>query len=136
MPIRMTVDTTAARPGPEAEFSLSSLTETPVSQPQYRNTPRSMPETSAPALTPNGLNHSSEMPVECGPGLAYTLMSATTAKMIRIDISKPSRIRWVRAESSMPFQQIHVSSTMKMTPRMVTSSVLAAALSRPNSWKP
>src|ERR1700761_749760 len=135
MPIRMTVETTAARPGPEEEFWLSSLTETPVSQPQYRNTPSSIPETSVPALTPNGLNHSSEMPVECGPGLAYTLISATTAKTTRMVISKPSRICWVRAESSMPFQQIQVSSTMKMTPRIVTSSVLAAAASRPNSWK-
>src|ERR1700760_4816650 len=136
MPIKMTVETTAARPGPEAEFSLSSLTETPVSQPQDRNTPRSMPEMSVPALTPNGLNHSSEMPVECGPGLAYTLMIATTAKMIRIDISKPSRICWVRAESSMPFQQIQVSRMMKMPPSRMTSNVLADALSKPNSWNP
>ena len=39
----------------------------------------------------------------------------------------------VRADSSIPFQQIHVSAMMKTTPRIVTSVVLLAMPSRPNS---
>ena len=62
--MRITVDTTAAFPGPVEEFSLSSLTETPVSQPQYRNTPSSMPSTRAPADIENGLNQSNWTPSE------------------------------------------------------------------------
>ncbi len=56
--------------------------------------------------------------------------------MIRVVISKPSRICWVRAESSMPLQQIQVRTMMKMPPSTMTSNVLAAALSKPNSWNP
>ena len=56
--------------------------------------------------------------------------------MMSAVISKPSRIRCVRAESSIPFQQIQVSRIMKMTPRMVTATVLLAIPSRPNSRNP
>ena len=42
----------------------------------------------------------------------------------------------MRAESSMPIQQIEVSTMMKTTPRMVMSSVFVDAASRPNSLKP
>ena len=59
------MDVTALRPGPELEFSLSSFTETPVSHPQYRNTPSSMPEMSALMLTENGLNQLSDTCMEC-----------------------------------------------------------------------
>jgi hypothetical protein len=64
------------------------------------------------------------------------LISATTAKMTRIVISKPSSSRWVIADSSMPRQQIQVSSAMKTTPRMTTSTVLFDAALRPTSLKP
>ena len=59
-------------------------------------------------------------------GRCRRLISATTAKMISVTISKPSRNCWVRAESSMPRQQIQVSATMKMTPRTITSHLLFA----------
>ncbi len=62
--MRTIVDVTALRPGPSLAFSLSSLTETPVSQPQYRNTPSSMPDRSALVLTANGLNQFSATCIE------------------------------------------------------------------------
>src|ERR1700741_3789272 len=89
-----------------------------------------MPSTSDPKLTLNGLNQLRETCIECAPGLAYVLMSATTAKRTRAPSSKPSRICWVRAESSMPFQQIQVRRMMKTTPRLVTARVLVDADAR------
>ena len=48
-------------------------------------------------------------------------------------ISKPSRNCWVRAESSMPRQQIQVSMTMNTTPRAMTAHLLPARPLRLNS---
>src|SRR3954465_10267668 len=64
-----------------------------------------------------------------------TLTSATTAKMPRVTISKLSSTTWVRADSSMPMQQIAVITASQATPTAVTAAVELAALSQSTSRK-
>lgn len=51
---RISVESTAARPGAPAASSDSSLTVTQASQPQYTNTPSRTASTSAPGESANG----------------------------------------------------------------------------------
>src|SRR5689334_10452629 len=71
---------------------------------------------------PNGLNHDSDGWIARSPALLpYTATNATTAKIARISNSRPSRITWVRADSSIPIQAISVITRIQMEPTIVTA---------------
>ena len=60
---------------------------------------------------------------------------AITAKTARTTSSVPSSSTCDRAESSMPFQQIHVMATMNRMPMTVVSQMLFAAFSSNSSTR-
>src|SRR3954469_19010346 len=81
----------------------------------------------------NGLNQSSVGSIEPAGWLAYTLTRATTAKRTSVKTSTVRRIFCVRADSSVPFQQIHVMTAIQATPIARTAHLLSAAPSQPKS---
>src|ERR1700681_3985949 len=65
----------------------------------------------------------------------YTVTSATIAKATSVTNSIPSRNCCVRAESSIPRQQIQVMTTIQITPATVIAKVEFAALVQSTSRK-
>src|SRR3954454_1706786 len=98
------------------------------------NTARSTPLISALSDTPEkGENQLRSTWLEAaGAEPPYTLISATTAKIISVMNSAPSRNCWVRADNSIPRQQIHVITAIQTTPTSVTSNDVGLPL--PKSW--
>ena len=96
--------------------------------------PSRTPSISAVHDSANGLNQSSCGWIDAAGALPpYTLASATTANRARMRTSAVSRICCVRAESSMPRQQIHVISAIQTTAATMIAKVEFAAESQPKS---
>src|SRR5690242_12741021 len=100
------------------------------------NTAARKPADSAPQLRPNGLNQDSDGWTARLPACpAYTLIRQTTEKTASVSSSTPSRITWVRADSSIPTHEIQVITAIQMQPTIVVAHRLFARLSSPNSEK-
>src|SRR5436190_22890571 len=81
---------------------------------------------------PNGRNHDSDGWIARLPACpAYTLIRQTTEKTASVSNSTPSRITWVRAESSIPTQLIQVITRIDAQPRSVVAQALLASESSP-----
>jgi hypothetical protein len=100
---RITVDRTAARPGVVGGPSVSSLTFTELSQPEYTKTAASTPVASSPADRPKGLSQPSEgVTAVSGPSPARSLTRATTDRSTSAPICSTTMTTWTRPESSVP----------------------------------
>src|SRR4051812_33771244 len=101
------------------------------------NTASRKPADSAPQLSVNGLNQDSDGWMARLPACPlYTFTRQTTENTARVTSSRPSRITWVRTDSSMPTQEIQVITAIHAQPAMVVAHRLFARLSNPSSWKP
>ena len=97
------------------------------------NSASSTPFESSDADRLNGFIQLSEGVIDPAGWFTNTFTSAQIEKPTRITISAASITNCVRADSSMPIQQITVIATMYAQPRAMIAHVLEASASRPNS---
>ena len=125
----------AERPGTSRLFDVSSQRLTALSQPQYAKTPiRSAAINASRSSMANGENHDHEGSIASGPASPLQTFPSATPANRSSDATWAMIITfWIRAESSVPRMQIHVSTRMYAIASTVTAAFEPAAPSAPNS---